>query len=86
MRCFIYLCHVLYIKAMFYIFMSISIHVASLFIYAAPRFPYLLHCLLSFMVYQHKFMLHHHNKSCRFVGPQATAVMVMMMINFLLYG
>ena len=59
---YIYLCHVLYIYAMFYIFMSISIHVASLFIYAAPRFPFLLHCLLSFMLYQHKFMLHQYNK------------------------
>ena len=59
-RWFTYLCHVLSIYAMFYIFMSISIHVASLFIYAATRFPYLLHCLISFMVYQHKFMLHHH--------------------------
>ena len=42
--------------------MSISIHVASLFIYAAPGFPFLLYCLLSFMPYQHKFMLHQHNK------------------------
>ena len=55
---FIYLCHVLYIYAMFYIFMSISIHVASLFIYAAPRFPFLLYCVLSFMLYQLKFMLY----------------------------
>ena len=42
--------------------MSISIHVASLFIYAAPRFSFLLYCLLSFMLYLHKFMLHQHNK------------------------
>ena len=55
---YIYLCHVLYIYAMFYIFMSISIHVASLFIYAAPRFSFLLYCLLSFMLYQRKFMLY----------------------------
>ena len=45
--------HFLYIYAMFYIFMpcfmSILIHIVLLFIYAAPRFSFLLYCLLSFI-------------------------------------
>ena len=56
--CFIYSCHLYIFMPMHYIFISISIHVASLFIYAAPRFPFLLHWLLPFMLYQHNFMLH----------------------------
>ena len=44
--CFIYLCH---------------FHVASLFIYAAPRFQSLLYYFPSFMLRQNKFMLHQHN-------------------------
>ena len=37
-------------------------HVASLFIYARPRFPFFLYFLLSFLLYLHKFMLYQHNK------------------------
>ena len=61
---YIYLCHVLYICAMFYIYamffilMSISIYVH----YYAPRFGFLLYCLLSFMLYQHIFTFHQRNK------------------------
>ena len=70
MPCSIYLCHVLYIYAIFYIFMtwfinlccvlyfyavfyilfmSISIHVTSLLIYAAPRLPFFV--VLSSLIY-----------------------------------
>ena len=58
MPCFSYLCHVLYVtcqfKCMLYdnkYVVCYNIHVVALFIYAAPRFPFLLFNVLSPLIY-----------------------------------
>ena len=61
MQCFISLYHDLYIYAIFYIFMPCFIYLCQfqfMLHHYSPRFPFLLYSLLSFMLYQHKFMSH----------------------------